>query len=222
MYLFWSLLFPRSKIYSRVCRTVCKICFYAKQFWGRTFLLKILTFKIYSRVCRTICRICFFTKQFSGGIFLLGVDVQEHKHEASSKKQLSSYYGSVVNMQLLLFIVEICQLQETITITYLPQWSFGKHATFYCWDSWLQRWRWLWWILKNVDDENEYMCEPYEECVPLKKQCVYCIPYDNDGACTPPDTAQRQSPGWGKLMHTLSFWGKERQLQTINLKWAKG
>ena len=88
---FWSLLFPGSKIYSRVCRTVCKICFYAKQFWGRTFLLKILTFKIYSRVCRTICRICFFTKQFSGCIFLLGVGVQEHKHEASSKKQLSSF-----------------------------------------------------------------------------------------------------------------------------------
>ena len=134
----------------------------------------------------------------------------------------SNYLPSFVNMQLLLFIVEICQLQETITITYLPQWSFGKHATFYCWDSWSRRWRWLWWILKNDDDENEYMCEPYEECVPLKKQCVYCIPYDNDGACTPPDTAQRQSPGWGKLMHTLSFWGKERQLQTINLKWAKG
>ena len=33
----------------------------------------------------------FFTKQFSGRIFLLGVDVQEHKHEASSKKQLSSF-----------------------------------------------------------------------------------------------------------------------------------
>ena len=60
---------------------------FCRYFWSLLFPGS----KIYSRVCRTICRICFFTKQFSGCIFLLGVGVQEHKHEASSKKQLSSF-----------------------------------------------------------------------------------------------------------------------------------
>ena len=101
-----------------------RFAFTQKQFWGRTFLQNL--FKSVQNYLQDLL--------FSQNYFLVVFFFRELVCR-SSKKQLSSYYGSVVNMQLLLFIVEICQLQETITITYLPQRSFGKHATFYCSDS---------------------------------------------------------------------------------------